>query len=192
MEYYDKMAPTFIQDTLEVDMSFAIKRFLTHVPDGGAILDAGCGSGRDSKTFSDNGYFVTAFDASHSMVRFASKHSGVPVKHLQFQEIRWDNKFDGIWCCASLLHIPAIDLQPTLRLIYQAMKVGSICYMSFKYGQGERLDQGRIFNDQTESTLNDALSNFGSLELIDIWKSSDVRPERSSEFWLNAITRKTQ
>lgn len=58
--YYRDNALAFVGDTLTVDMTPLYARFLPHLPPGGAILDAGCGSGRDAQAFLDRGYAVTA------------------------------------------------------------------------------------------------------------------------------------
>ncbi len=62
--YYEQNAEQFFADTVDVDMSVLYARFLESIPAGGYILDAGCGSGRDSKAFASSGYRVAAFDAS--------------------------------------------------------------------------------------------------------------------------------
>jgi 2-polyprenyl-3-methyl-5-hydroxy-6-metoxy-1,4-benzoquinol methylase len=80
--------------------------FLALLKPGARILDAGCGSGRDLKAFSERGYQVVGLDASELMVRLAREHSDQQVHHLAFQEVTYKEEFDGIWACASLLHVP--------------------------------------------------------------------------------------
>jgi len=64
VNYYDTHADAFFSETQGVDMAPLHQRFLARLPVGAHILDAGCGSGRDSKVFLQLGYRVTAFDAS--------------------------------------------------------------------------------------------------------------------------------
>jgi trans-aconitate methyltransferase len=71
----------------------------------GHILDAGCGSGRDSSYFLDKGFDVSAFDASAELAKLASQLIHRPVTVCQFNEYESDKPFDGIWACASLLHV---------------------------------------------------------------------------------------
>jgi 2-polyprenyl-3-methyl-5-hydroxy-6-metoxy-1,4-benzoquinol methylase len=78
--------------------------FLAHIPPGGRILDAGCGSGRDSLYFLRHGYKIDAFDASAKMCRLASNHIGQAVTQKTFKEVSNAAAFDGIWACAALLH----------------------------------------------------------------------------------------
>lgn len=47
--YYNKYAQAFIDRTFELDLTHLTDGFLEHIPDGGRILDLGCGSGRDAK-----------------------------------------------------------------------------------------------------------------------------------------------
>ena len=67
--YYNDNAEAFFSDTAGVDMSDLHRRFLQGIPEGGLILDAGCGSGRDSKAFLGSQYRVRAFDASPELAR---------------------------------------------------------------------------------------------------------------------------
>ena len=96
--------------------------FLDNVPAGGAVLEAGCGSGRDALVFLRAGRAVTAFDGSAEMVRRASAHTGLPVRHMTFQEMDWDSAFDGVWASASLLHVPRAELPAVMQRIVRALK----------------------------------------------------------------------
>lgn len=75
--------------------------FEKYLPEDASVLDAGCGSGRDSKHFIEKGYTVTAFDASETMCECASKFTGQEERKLTFQEMDYQNCFDGIRACAS-------------------------------------------------------------------------------------------
>jgi 2-polyprenyl-3-methyl-5-hydroxy-6-metoxy-1,4-benzoquinol methylase len=75
------------------------------------ILDAGCGAGYASQYFLQEGFTVTAFDASEPLAQFASKLIQQPVHCLKYEDITFNNQFDGIWACASLLHVPRLHIQ---------------------------------------------------------------------------------
>ena len=79
IEYYNNNSKEFIENTINSDMSLWRDKFEKYIPDGGHILDAGCGSGRDSKAFFKHGYSVVAFDASREMCKFASEYLGFEV-----------------------------------------------------------------------------------------------------------------
>jgi hypothetical protein len=55
------------------------------------------------------------------------------------QEIEYQNEFDGVWACASLLHVPRKEIDDVLERIILALRPEGICYLSFKEGDGERL-----------------------------------------------------
>jgi SAM-dependent methyltransferase len=163
--------------------------FLALLPAGGQVLDAGCGSGRDALEFRRRGYVVTAIDASPAMATQASAVLGQPVRILRFQDLDFDAAFDGVWACASLLHVPTTQLDGVFVRVLRALKPGGVWYMSFKQGSGERVEEGRLFNDQTEDSVLTLLARHG-LEPVRLWGSQDVRTERSGQRWVNAIARK--
>lgn len=188
-DYYEKNAERFFADTINADMSAVYERFLAQVPAGGSLLDAGCGSGRDARHFSQLGYRVSAFDASAALARKASLQCGFDVRVRTFSDINELAAFDAIWCCASLLHIPAVDLPDTFSRLAKALKPGGCLYVSFKLGAGERVEDGRHFTDADESRLRSWVQTAG-IALKQTWISDDVRPDRSGQ-WINAIAVKS-
>jgi SAM-dependent methyltransferase len=62
LDYYDSHAEEFLERTATVSIEHLYEPFLALVPQGGRILDAGCGSGRDAAEFARRGYEVVAFD----------------------------------------------------------------------------------------------------------------------------------
>lgn len=109
LHYYQNHAQDFFDGTVNVDMTPLYEAFTQHLAHGARVLDAGCGSGRDAKAFHEMGYLVDAFDASSAMVELARQHTGLPVQLMTFSEIDGKAQFDGIWCCASLLHVPLLS-----------------------------------------------------------------------------------
>ncbi|MCP1439528.1 2-polyprenyl-3-methyl-5-hydroxy-6-metoxy-1,4-benzoquinol methylase [Erwinia persicina] len=216
--YYRQNAQRFFTDTVSVDMSALYQPFITCLRSGARILDAGCGSGRDAKAFSEMGFTVEAFDASAELVALARHLSGKPVERMRFQDVAAVEKYDGIWCCASLLHVSEAELPEVMTKLAIALKPGGVWYLSFKYGRGEREKDGRTFTDLDAAGLqklvdevNEAISvslannkadikrQAGSknkkgsdfvLETKKIWQTGDLRIGRGDEVWLNAIIRK--
>lgn len=189
--YYDSNANAFIATTRYVDMSYARDRFLAAVParaDGPArILDAGSGSGRDALAFRVLGYDVKAFDAAPAMVAATQAHAAVETRLMRFEDFAWEHSFEGIWACASLLHVVDADLAGVVdRLAAHLVPDGAI-YLSFKRGTGERVKDGRRFTDMTAESLIALLDRSGVLGGPDIWESRDCRPDRASEVWVNAV-----
>lgn len=189
LNYYQNNAQTFFDGTVNVDMSTLYKSFTRHLIPDAQVLDAGCGSGRDAKAFHEMGYQVEAFDASSEMVALASQHSGLLVKQMTFGDMDAKERYDGIWCCACLLHVPAQELPLVMQNLENALKPGGIWYVSFKYGDSEREKDGRRFTDMNETNLKALLEASPEIEIESLWTTQDKRPERD-EIWLNALLRK--
>jgi len=187
LTYYNNNAQTFSDSTLNVDMSALYAEFLPHVNQHGHILDAGCGSARDAAYFKNQGFTVSAFDASPALAKLASNHLQQPVEIKNFQELECVNKYDGIWCCASLLHVPKAELPQVFLRLQNALKTNGVLYVSFKYGTQERIHNGREFTDLNESALSALINCHTKLKIIKQWQTVDQRPERESEVWLNAL-----
>ena len=120
IDYYNKYAAKVFEETVDQDMSEIRTEFLNLLEEGDTILDLGCGSGRDSLIFYELGYDVTAMDASEEMCKLAEIHTGLEVLHMTFEEMDFDSVFDGIWACASLLHVPEKELSDILTKIARA------------------------------------------------------------------------
>lgn len=190
--FYDRNAEQYVADTGGLDMSALYQRFLRHLPLGGRILDAGCGVGRDALAFAERGFAVTAIDASAEMVRLAAEYVGgrAEVRQLRFEDVAWCAEFDGIWACASLLHVPSSTFPGIVSRLTTALRPNGVCYMSFKHGIGERTAGGRLFSDHTEESLCAALRSTG-LAVTEAWLTNDVRADLSGQHWLNAIATST-
>ena len=186
LEYYEENSQTFVRSTLSVNMSGFYSEFLSHVQPGGHILDLGCGSGRDSREFIKRGFRVTAIDGSPALCQLAKQVIGQPVLHLQFQDLSYQEEFDGIWACASLLHLPLQQIPDILKKIVDALKPHGVLYLSFKYGHFEGVRGGRYYTDLDENTLSKLIKNSGGLRIVKTWLTNDARPE-SNDRWINMI-----
>jgi SAM-dependent methyltransferase len=174
---------------LEVEFSIIQDSFLAQLPAGALILDFGCGSGRDSRYFLHKGYRVEACDGAEEMVKAATLNAGIPVKKMLFSELNEENRYDGLFACASILHVPSKDLPDIFTRMKKAVKKGGILYVSFKYGTFEGIRNGRYFTDLTEESLHAILDRVGGLEIIRTGITGDARPGREDEKWLNVLLR---
>ena len=97
--YYDGNAKKFIANTANIEFSALQKTFADMLPEGGRILDLGCGSGRDSLAFLKAGFAVDAVDGSAEMAKAASELTGLKVEHATFADFEPERGYDGIWAC---------------------------------------------------------------------------------------------
>ncbi len=188
--YYNARADHFFQATAHLDMSALYERFEKRLPQNAVVLDAGCGSGRDTLHFASKGFKVSAMDASSEMVRLARALTGLEVIESSFMEINEDQKYDGIWACASLLHVPRAQIDTVINKLSTALKADGVLYTSFKYGLSEEFRHGRLFNDYDQESFEKMLTNHPELTLVELWVTEDVRSDHQ-EKWLNGIMRKT-
>ena len=157
INYYNENAKKFIDGTVSVDFRSIQDTFLELLPENAKILDFGCGSGRDTKYFSEHGCRVVAMDGSLELCKAASEYTGIIVKHMLFQELNEKEIYDGIWACASILHVKSEELPEIIRKMSLATIANGIIYLSFKYGDFEGERNGRYFTDMTEEEF----SSFG-------------------------------
>ena len=190
LNYYDCYAKEFCTNTVNVEFAVTQNRFITKLKSDASILDFGCGSGRDTKYFLEQGYQVTATDGSIELCKAAGRYTGIPIKHMLFQDLNETDAYDGIWACSSILHLPLPELEDVFHRMAAALKESGIIYTSFKYGTYEGERNGRYFTDMTEDKFSVFLQNIKELELEEQWVTSDVRPGRGDEKWLNIILRK--
>lgn len=191
IDYYQQQAEPFYHGTINVDMSPLYQRFLPYVPKGGSIVDAGCGSGRDSLYFTNLGFKVLAFDASPALVNLAEQHTGLAISQCRFEQFTPIEPVDAIWACASLLHVPRVELNKVMAHLAAQLKPNGVFYCSFKYGQDEVSRDGRHFTNVDETGLNELIKDL-PLSIIEHWQTGDLRQGREHERWLNAICKKEQ
>ncbi len=190
IQYYDTNASVYSADTVDVDFTALQTRFLEKLKEGAYILDFGCGSGRDTKAFLDRRFTVDALDGSEKLCEIAEKYTGVIIKHMYFQELEEVNKYNGIWACASILHLDRQELADVLHRMARALQDHGIIYTSFKYGTFEGERDGRYYTDMTENAFAALLAPFSELAIEDQWVTSDAREGHGDEQWLNVILRK--
>ena len=107
----------------------------------------------------------------------------------ELPELLFDDEFDGIWACSSLLHVPMPELPGVLKKLRKALKSNGKLYVSFKYGTGTRQRGDRFFSDFDENALPELLT-FAGFEVVECGITTDVRPCREDEKWINVIAKK--
>ena len=190
LKYYNENAQSFASGTVSVKFTEVQDKFLEKLNPDAYILDFGCGAGRDTKYFLSRGYQIDAIDGSEQLCRIASKYTGIKVRQMLFQELDEKEKYDGIWACASILHLPKKQLREVLENMYAALKSEGWIYTSFKYGKFEGERNGRYFTDFTTDTFKEFIHDMHGLKIEEHWITGDVRPGRGEEKWLNLLLQK--
>ncbi len=185
-EYYNQNADTFIEGTMQADMSSLYEIFESYIPEGARILDLGFGSGRDTLHFIEKGHEVVSIDISEALVERAKKILPNVVRLLDFHDLDYVKEFDAIWACASMLHCTETSLQLVIERCIRAIKTSGILYMSFKRGDGLDIHKARCFLDVEPIVLEQILGRMEGVSIQKIWITEDVRKDRDDE-WVNII-----
>lgn len=186
INYYNEHAKSYYETTVGLDMGRLYQPFIDCLRPGAKVLDAGCGSGRDSLFFKNQGFQVTAFDASEELVKLSSRLLGQEVLLMSFENLQLPEQYDGIWACASLLHVKRSELPGVIAKLTEHLKPDGVFYLSFKYGDEEVWKGGRYFNYLHHQSFQEVLRQIPQLKLENLFITVDVRQDRDDERWLNA------
>ena len=189
IDYYDRYAVPYYEETVDFSMEEQLERFIELLPESADVLDLGCGSGRDTVFLEEEGCVVTAMDGSEKMCELASIHAGKEVLHLKVEDMEFDDVFHGIWACAVLGHFTPDEVKGVMDKILKALKDDGILYFSVKKGERNGEYNGRYFYDYDREALNNLLDAFPNIKVLDIWKTNDVRADKSDR-WFNVLLRK--
>ena len=184
IDYYNKYAEEYFNKTVNVSMQAVYDQFEVYLKPGDKILDLGCGSGRDSLYFLSKGYEVISVDGSKEMCRLAEDYIGRDVRNITFDKLDYDNEFDAVWACASLVHVDIGEITDVLFRIQRALKKKGVLYASWKYGTGERIANQKYYADYDEECIKRMFSS-SSLNVHRLWLSGDNLARDSR--WLNVI-----
>ena len=184
IDYYNRNAARYFNETVHADVSEIRDRFAQMLPPGGTILDLGCGSGRDSKAFIEQGFRVVAVDGSEELCKLAEEYIQQPVVCSDFLDYKPNETFDGIWACASLLHLTEAECQIVVDRLSKNLKPGGCFYMSFKMGEFEGERDGRFYRDILLDNLQKEIMKFSQLSRIELYESKDYSRSIS---WINIV-----
>ena len=186
LEYYERRSQDFAACAAACALDAIYAPFLKLLPTGARILDAGCGSGRDAAAFAARGLAVKAIDNSAAMVGI-TRSLGIDADVLALQDLAFESEFDGIWACASLLHIPKHEVADVLFRLFRASKLGGVLFASLKEGNGESFAEDRRYFVYYQ------LEEFAQRLVEAGWQLIDVRRSDAPDprLWLNYLATKT-
>ena len=201
IDYYNKYTSDILyhpepyyEETVDASMEEVMKPFvelLSEESENAEVLDLGCGSGRDTLLLEEYGFYVTPMDGSEEMCKLAEVNTDKEVLQMTYDEMEFDDVFDGIWACASLIHLTEDEMRKVMKKLVQALKENGVLYFSVHRGDRDGIYHGRYFHDYNRRELQSLMEEYPELEVVDIWTTQDVRSEKSDKLWLNVLARKT-
>ena len=190
IEYFDQNAERCFADAFTITERTNQDHFLSYIRPGGTILDFGCGSGRDAAYFRSRGFEVVPTDGSREMCRLASEYLGMTVRVLEFNELDDEDRFDGIYASASVMHLEYERLLEVFPKMARALHEGGILYVSFKYGEADGYLGKRYYTNMTEDRLAQTLERFPRLEVVEQGFFGNEHPGQPDFRWLYAYLRR--
>lgn len=187
--YYESNAERYAAETLSADMSEQYQRFLPLLKDGVKLLDVGSGSGRDACYFQKQGYQVTALEPSKNLCREIRKVFSGEIMCSDIQNYQPAERYDGIWACASLIHLQEEEVLCFFEKIDLHLNDNGIVYVSGKNGPPTgKAQDGRYFLEFTEQLVEKILMVNEQLKSEQLWYTEDVNGRKGFR-WLNVIFR---
>lgn len=168
-----------------------VDRFLESLADAGhdegaRILDAGCGPGWESATFAERGHDPVGVDLTPTFLRVAREEApGVPLARMDMRHLGLESDaVDGVWACASFLHVPREDAPGTLGEFRRVLRDGGVLQLSVKRGEGEQVGAGYEGDDRL-------FTLYRSKELRELAEDAGFRVDRvdGDETWIQLTAR---
>lgn len=197
---YDTMADAYAKKLNDYAPLPEREKFVTLLSSHAHILDVGCGPGRDAEFYVAKGFSVTGVDFSKKLLEIARRRVPHATFYKQdFRSLRFPKQsFDGVWACASLLHLKRHEVPMVLNKFFQLLKSGGVLFIMVKEGKGEadvaeELSSylSRHFTYFQREELKRLLENTG-FEIIEqyTYNEKDRRPDHRDLWWISSFSRK--
>ena len=192
LEHYNQRAGEFFEGTRNHDVSQNIAALLEHIEGEPpcAILDFGCGPGRDLRTFSDLGHVAVGLEGAAQFVEMARAYSGCEVWQQDFLKLELpENRFDGVFANASLFHVARQELPRVLAELHATLKPGGVLFSSNPHGRNdEGWNRGRYGAYYDLVTWRGHVAGAGFIELAHYYRPPGL--PREQQPWLASVWRK--
>ncbi len=181
---YDQIAADYAAQAGRTNaLAESRRRFAARLRAGARVLDVGCGPAYDTAGLRELGLRAVGFDRSRGMLAQARRHQlPLLLGDMRCLPVR-DGALDGLWVCASFLHIPKHDAPAVLKELRRVLRPGGVLFISIKRGLGQRwITHGsggqRFFVFYQEDEL-DALLAATGFAVREAWLDADHlgRPE---------------
>lgn len=209
IRYYEINADILNKKYELVDMTPFLKMFANQIVpnqpvplNSKAILDVGCGTGRDSIWFLMQGFKVTTIDASPAMLRLTrskafdlNKTEQLSYREVTYDEIDYVDCFDGVWASAAFVHLTDKEIHDSLTRLFIALKPCGTLYASFKFGRGCESYSGRTFRLQNKLSLDNILKGINIVKLNSVEYIYSIIDDKTGQaktisFWSAIINRR--
>lgn len=188
--FYQARAPHYVLKFGQAH-SYQLDPFLDLLPQGGRVLELGCGGGQDAAQIAARGFVVDATDATPAMVAKANERWGVGARVMAFDQLNAEAAYNGVWAHASLLHCPRASLPDVLSRIHRALVPGGWFFASYKLGKEEGRDTfGRFYNFPSVEWIAAQYNAVSGWELAQIREYTAGGFDNVTRDWIDLIARK--
>lgn len=189
---YTKIADNYFQANHSKYLDTHFEKFFDLVTPNGLVLDAGCGTGRDTAVFAQHNYQVIGLDLTLAMLaKGKANEVDTTLVQADLEAMPLRRGFDGIWASASLLHIPAEKIPFILTEFYNLLNQNGVFYCTVQKGHGARWRRisyqkhaKRFFKYWQAESWNSMLEQAG-FEIVHEWTDATRTKD-----WLVRICRK--
>ena len=193
LEHYNRHAEDFREGTRDHDVSQNIEALLRAIEGEPpfAILDFGCGPGRDLKAFAELGHIAVGLEGAARLAVMARAHSGGEVWQQDFLKLDLpDRHFDGVFANAALFHVPSQELLRVLVELHATLKPRGVLFASNPHGHNEEgWSRGRYGVYYDLENWRRYMSAAGFVELAHYYRPDNLpRPQQP---WLASVWRKS-
>lgn len=187
IDFYNQNSEGYDQATFNLKLEVPWIEFTSRIKPNGRILDVGCGPGRDIRHFLDLGYYVEGVEPSRELAKIARSRTGAVIHEIAAEQISFNNQFDGVWACASLLHVDRSNMEEAYNSIMRSLKQLGVFYFSLKSGVGiVRKEDGRLFSNYSFDEIEELVTARFDTKSFVFWESPDALNTRNTR-WLNFI-----
>ena len=193
LDHYNQRAEDFRDGTQDHDVSQNIAALLQYIAGAPpfAILDFGCGPGRDLKVFAGLGHVAVGLEGAARFAAMARAHSGCEVWQQDFLKLDLpDERFDGVFANAALFHVPSQELPRVLRELHAALKPGGVLFSSNPHGRDEEgWSRGRFGAYHAPETWCRYVGNAGFRALAEYYRPPGL--PREQQPWHATVWRRS-
>jgi SAM-dependent methyltransferase len=152
------------------------------VPDGGLVLDLGCGAGRDLPSLTRPGTRAVGVDIALPMLTLARRqHPALLCADLTRLPLP-DNVADAAWCVAAWVHVPRRDLPRAAGELARVLRPGGVAVIGVQRGSVEAYELDpyigqveRLMVRYEETELHEAVRAAGLRPLTLAADDADLR-----------------